>query len=53
MIGTKIMLAASVERDSKHPLAEAVRQKSERTGLTPQAVPQFEAIPDGYSNRPG
>jgi Cd2+/Zn2+-exporting ATPase/Cu+-exporting ATPase len=40
-----LALAASVERDSEHPLAEAVRQKAEAFGLTLQTVSQFEAIP--------
>jgi Cd2+/Zn2+-exporting ATPase/Cu+-exporting ATPase len=40
-----LLLAASVERHSEHPLAEAVRQKAESTGLKLQAVSQFEAIP--------
>jgi len=40
-----LLLAASAERDSEHPLAEAVRQKANATGLTLQAVSQFEAIP--------
>src|SRR5438876_2089374 len=40
-----LLLAASAERDSEHPLAQAVRQKADATGLTLQAVSQFEAIP--------
>ena len=40
-----LLLAASAERDSEHPLAEAVRQKADAAGLTLQAVSQFEAIP--------
>src|SRR5256885_9734068 len=40
-----LLLAASAERDSEHPLAEAVRQKADGAGLTLQAVSQFEAIP--------
>src|SRR2546425_4263743 len=40
-----LLLAASAERDSEHPLAEAVRQKADAPGLTLQAVSQFEAIP--------
>lgn len=40
-----LVLAASVERDSEHPLAEAVRQKAEAHSLTLQSVSRFEAIP--------
>lgn len=40
-----LLLAASAERDSEHPLAEAVRQHAKVAGLTLQAVSQFEAIP--------
>ncbi len=40
-----LRLAASIERDSEHPLAEAVRQKAEASGLTLQVVSQFAAIP--------
>src|SRR5207248_226878 len=40
-----LMLAASVERDSEHPLAEAVRHKAEASGLAVPAASQFEAIP--------
>src|SRR6266702_6909230 len=40
-----LRLSASAERDSEHPLAEAVRQKADAAGLTLQAVSQFEAIP--------
>jgi Cu+-exporting ATPase len=38
-----LLLAASVERDSEHPLAEAVRQKA--THLTLETITHFEAIP--------
>jgi P-type Cu+ transporter len=40
-----LVLAASIERDSEHPLASAVRQKADGTGLTLQTVSHFEAIP--------
>jgi P-type Cu+ transporter len=40
-----LLLVASTERDSEHPLAEAIRQQADTTGLTLQAVSQFEAIP--------
>jgi Cd2+/Zn2+-exporting ATPase/Cu+-exporting ATPase len=40
-----LLLAASVERDSEHPLAEAVRHKAEAAGLALQLPRQFEAIP--------
>ncbi len=40
-----LMLAASVERDSEHPLAEAVRHEAEAAGLALPAASQFEAIP--------
>ncbi len=40
-----LRLAASAERDSEHPLAEAVRQAAHRRGLTLQQTEGFEAIP--------
>jgi Cd2+/Zn2+-exporting ATPase/Cu+-exporting ATPase len=40
-----LLLAASVERDSEHPLAEAVRHEAEAKGLALQLPKQFEAIP--------
>jgi Cd2+/Zn2+-exporting ATPase/Cu+-exporting ATPase len=40
-----LLLAASVERDSEHPLAEAVRRQAEAFELTLQTASQFEAIP--------
>ena len=38
-------LAASAERDSEHPLAEAVRRAARAQGLTPAAAVDFEAVP--------
>jgi Cd2+/Zn2+-exporting ATPase/Cu+-exporting ATPase len=40
-----LLLAASAERDSEHPLAEAVRQKANESGPILGAVSQFEAVP--------
>jgi Cd2+/Zn2+-exporting ATPase/Cu+-exporting ATPase len=40
-----LVLAASVEQDSEHPLAEAVRQHAQILGLTPHRLSHFEAIP--------
>jgi P-type Cu+ transporter len=40
-----LRLAASAERDSEHPLAEAVRQLAKERGLTLSQPQQFEAIP--------
>jgi len=40
-----LVLAASVERDSEHPLAEAVRQKAAEAGLTLHTASHFEAVP--------
>jgi len=42
-----LRLAYSVERYSEHPLARAIRNKAEATGLTPQEVSDFSAMP-GY-----
>lgn len=40
-----LRLAASAERDSEHPLAEAVRQAAHSRGLTLQQTEGFEALP--------
>lgn len=40
-----LALAASAERYSEHPLAEAVRAAAAQRGLSLQPVTQFEAIP--------
>jgi Cd2+/Zn2+-exporting ATPase/Cu+-exporting ATPase len=40
-----LALAAGVERDSEHPLAEAVRQAAAEQMLTPAEPKHFEAIP--------
>jgi Cu+-exporting ATPase len=40
-----LALAASVERDSEHPLAEAVRHRAEAAGLALHVPEQFEAVP--------
>jgi len=40
-----LTLAASAERYSEHPLAEAVRQEAGRRGLSLQAAEAFEAVP--------
>jgi Cd2+/Zn2+-exporting ATPase/Cu+-exporting ATPase len=40
-----LSLAASAERYSEHPLAEAVRLEAFRRGLTLQEVDKFEALP--------
>jgi Cd2+/Zn2+-exporting ATPase/Cu+-exporting ATPase len=40
-----LALAASVERDSEHPLAEAVRQAASEHKLSLSEVEHFEAIP--------
>lgn len=40
-----LALAASAERFSEHPLAEAVRQEAFRRGLTLQDIGAFEATP--------
>src|SRR6266852_4999266 len=40
-----LALAASVERDSEHPLAEAVRQASSEHVLSLYAAEHFEAVP--------
>jgi P-type Cu+ transporter len=40
-----LTLAASAERYSEHPLAEAVRQEAARRGLSLQAAEAFEAVP--------
>lgn len=40
-----LTLAASVERDSEHPLAEAVRNAAQRDGLTLRDVEAFTALP--------
>ncbi|GHO48858.1 heavy metal translocating P-type ATPase [Ktedonospora formicarum] len=40
-----LRLAASAERYSEHPLAEAVRSKALKQGLSLQSPDQFEAIP--------
>jgi Cd2+/Zn2+-exporting ATPase/Cu+-exporting ATPase len=40
-----LALAAAAERDSEHPLAEAVRQAAHERGLIPLEPEQFEALP--------
>lgn len=40
-----LALAASAERDSEHPLAEAIRTAARARGLAPEAPDQFEALP--------
>ena len=40
-----LLLAASAEQNSEHPLAEAVRQKAQSLGLTLKSISHFEAIP--------
>jgi Cu+-exporting ATPase len=40
-----LRLAASVERGSEHPLAQAILQGAAERGLTPTATSDFEAIP--------
>jgi Cd2+/Zn2+-exporting ATPase/Cu+-exporting ATPase len=40
-----LALAASAERYSEHPLAQAVRQAGEQRGLTLDAPERFEALP--------
>jgi Cd2+/Zn2+-exporting ATPase/Cu+-exporting ATPase len=42
-----LALAAAAERDSEHPLAEAVRRAAIERGLAVPAPEQFEAIPGG------
>ena len=45
-----LSLAATCERYSEHPLAEAVRREAVAQGLTPGTPQQFEALP-GYGVR--
>ncbi|MBE3558283.1 MAG: cation-translocating P-type ATPase [Ktedonobacteraceae bacterium] len=40
-----LLLAASVEQDSEHPLAEAVRQYAKAHGIHPRHISHFEALP--------
>ena len=40
-----LYLAASAERDSEHPLAEAVRQSAKAQNIKPGVPEQFEAVP--------
>ncbi|CAN5825639.1 heavy metal translocating P-type ATPase [soil metagenome] len=40
-----LTLAAAAERDSEHPLAEAVRQRATSKGLAPRVPETFEALP--------
>jgi Cu2+-exporting ATPase len=42
---TVLRLAAAVERESEHPLAEAVVRKAESRGLEPPRAQAFEAVP--------
>jgi Cu+-exporting ATPase len=42
---TIVMLAASVERGSEHPLAEAIEKEASRHSLAVVAPSEFEAIP--------
>ena len=40
-----LALAAAVERDSEHPLAEAVRRAADEANLSPPEPEEFEALP--------
>ncbi len=40
-----LALAAAVERDSEHPLAEAIVRRAEQAGATPLSVTDFENVP--------
>lgn len=40
-----VILAASLEQPSEHPLAEAILEAAQERGLTPQKVEDFEAVP--------
>ena len=42
-----LRLVAAVERESEHPLAQAIVSAAESRGLTPEQVTAFEAVP-GY-----
>jgi Cu+-exporting ATPase len=44
-VDTIVMLAASVERGSEHPLAEAIEKEASKRSLTVVAPSEFEAIP--------
>jgi Cu+-exporting ATPase len=43
--GTIIMLAASVEKGSEHPLAEAIEKEASKRSLVTTDISEFEAIP--------
>lgn len=40
-----LLLAASLEQGSEHPLAAAIVEEAARRGIEPEAVSQFEALP--------
>jgi Cu+-exporting ATPase len=40
-----LMLVASLERASEHPLAQAIVRGAEERGIVPQAVDNFESVP--------
>ena len=40
-----LLLAASLENNSEHPLASAILKKAKETGLSPLAVEDFKVIP--------
>lgn len=49
-----LKLAAAIERDSEHPLAEAIREHAGRSGIAARAVEGFQAIPGrGVTAREG
>lgn len=49
-----LKLAAAIERDSEHPLAEAIREHAGRHGVVARAVEGFQAIPGrGVTAREG
>lgn len=42
---TLLCLAASLEKNSEHPLAEAIRKAAEEKHIHPEAVSDFQALP--------